>query len=141
MSVEPGSFRDLAQAGALLAGLSFVFVWGISNVLERFVALKSPPDKRAFWTVSPAILVAIACLEPMVIGLEVPLYFSGLILLPGLLVFLMHRQDYRKSWIPDEEVTEDVSLQNDDWRIGLAAVLIVALAAGFRLLWRYFISL
>ena len=132
MSVEPGSFEDMVQAGALLAGVSFIIVWGVSAFLSRFVALKSLPDRRALWTVVPGILIAIGVCEPMAMGVEMPIYVVFFILLPGLAIFWWYRREYRHAWIPDDQIPDGLKLENDDWQVGVAGILLLVVVGLFR---------
>ena len=136
MDIKPGSTEDLLQGAALLSALSAVITIGISGLLTRVVALKSLPDQRALWTVTPGIVIAFCLCGAMVIGLGMPFYTIFVTVLPGLLVFWWYRGQYRKAWIPDDQIPDDVTLENDDWTVGLAGIAILLLIGLYRVVWK-----
>lgn len=136
MAIEPGSLEDMASGSAVVAGISFVITLGISNVLSYVVALKSTPERRAFYTVMPGILVSVGIGGSMIMGLGMPILSFLFVLLPNLAVFWWFRRQYRRAWMPDDQVPEGVSIENDDWTVGVAGILIVLMIGVFRFVWK-----
>ena len=137
METEVGSIRDIFEGSALISAMALVFTIGISSILNRFVALKSLPDKRAMWTVLPGVLISASVCVPMSVGL-LPVYVLPFILLPCYIVFWWYRREYRSAWVADDLVSDNMKLENDDWTVGLAGIAILILAGLYRLLWKYF---
>lgn len=100
---------------------------GLSYPANMFVALSSPPTKRAAWTAgSLYVLVTLFMLfgsprEFMLI--------SPLVGVPGFLIaFWFWRREYRKAWI-DHPAEYDGELENDDWKAGLIKFIGLFIAA------------
>ena len=124
------------QIGLFLAAMCLAVMSVASFVLHYFIALKSTPPKRAAWTAGLAYLgTTLAFIFGGVEGYEL---IAPIAALPaGLIVFWYWRMDFRKSWVDDPELLpEGANLSNDDWRIGVAIVATVIVAAAFKVLLR-----
>jgi hypothetical protein len=127
---------DTTMGGLLMAAIAFLALAVVTWLLHFFVALKSPPMRRAAWTAGVAyviVAVAVPFSLPEESWWEVPLAA-----VPGALIaFWWWRSDFRRSWIdPSGDVPEGVELANDDWRIGLIIVGGVIVFLLFRLVIR-----
>jgi hypothetical protein len=136
MTVEPGSFEDIAQAMVLISLMSLVISLTLALILSNIVALKSSPDRRALWTVAPGILLSVGVCESMAVEADMPFFSILFIALPGLAVWWWFRRQFRRAWIPDDQVPDGTALENDDWRVGVAAMLLLLLAGIFKVIWR-----
>ena len=122
---------DILLVIVLSVGISFGIIFIASIVLQRFIALKSLPDRRAAYTAGTAYLLAVGVI---MFGGMVGYEWTGpLVAAPGALAeYLMLRSGFRKRWVENDEALLDVQLENDDWRIGVAAVGAAAIAAFVR---------
>ena len=122
----------------LLAAVATLILAVISYGLHFFVALKSPPSKRAAWTAGSAYLVTTSfAIFGGVPGYEL---IAPAAVIPGALIaFWYWRAEFRDQWIQNPDIGPDgITLANDDWRIGLLRLLlIIAVAAITVLLRRY----
>lgn len=119
--------NDVVRGGIIAFGVPFVIVALVSGTLRFFVALRSPPTRRAAWTVGPAFLVATA----LYVAFVPQIWWLGAIATvpPSALVFWWWRNEFRQGWINDaEDAPEGVELANDDWRVGLMLVVGVVVA-------------
>lgn len=139
--MEPGSVEDFAVGALLVTAMSFGIVLISAMIFRRFIALKSKPDRRALWSVLPGFLISASLVVPMLNEM------GGLILAPlvavgtGWIVFWMFRRDFRKAWIADgEELPGGVTLENDDWKVGIAGVGLFATVIAFRFFFRWLAS-
>lgn len=125
---------DFLVVGLTYIGVGLAAVGVISFVLSWFVALKSSPSKRAFWTAGIAYVIATFILLSDDFGGNE--WAIPLIVLPGgLVAFFYWRLAFRRAWTSDPDVlAEGISLEDDDWRVGLLrflALATVVLAAAF----------
>ena len=115
-------------AGALaLGGCALV-----SFVLSKIIALRSPPGRRAAWTSGLAAISALAASLSTPFDLAWP--FVVAVLPAGLLTFWFWKREFHNAWVEDHEVRDDTKLANDDWRVGLAALAAVLVAAAVRMI-------
>lgn len=128
---------DLVYEAALFAGMAFIVNFFVGFLLYRFVALNSPPERRAFWTVFPGYIAAGLAMVFGMSGLVSPLW-SPIVPLPGaLLMYWWLVRDLRKGWIENpEDLPDGVKLANSDWRMGLAGVAALIVAAAIRVMIR-----
>lgn len=140
-----GLMADMASGdgvliGLLFAGMGLALVAVISVPLHFVIALRSPPSQRAGWSAGLAYLIT---------GLL--LYFGGMDLLdwllplfclPGaLIVFWFWRREYRRAWIDNPDlVPPGMTLENDDWRIGLATLFGFVFALAVKILVGYHVG-
>ena len=113
--------NDVVGVVVLAFGFPFVIIAFVRWLLHYFVMLKSPPARRAAWTVIPAFLVA-----TVFSGAAAPDYWwiGPLASVPlALIAFWWWRDDFRRDWFDDAEGLPDgVETANDDWRVGLMFV-------------------
>jgi hypothetical protein len=128
----------------LIGGAFLVLMLVFSTGLSFFVGLKSPPAKRAGWTVGLSALLTslvfawgqsqIADAPDLPAGSpldEIAWSAPAVILGGAVLVFLFWYWTFRRSWIDDAEAlaADGFGIEEDDWRIGLfRLVMLVALA-------------
>lgn len=125
---------ETAQMLLLILGMGFAlmvpFVW----VFGRTVALRKRPDERALWTAALAYGGA-SILFIFMGGEFLSAWLAPLIPLPGaIIIYFWLRNTYRKGWVDDEQITEGMSLENDDWRVGIIVILALVVAAAFKAL-------
>jgi len=127
--------RDVLVIGGFSIGVTLLVIAFVSWILHYFVALGSPPAKRAAWTSGIAYLVAaVFC------AFAAPSdYWWAAPLAPvpaALIAFWWWRNDFRRDWIGDSHgAPEGVELATDDWRIGLLQLLgAITLALGVAVL-------
>lgn len=106
---------------ALAAPLAIIAI--ITWVLQYFVALRSPPTKRAASTTALGYVLASVLLTsslPPDMAWAVPLTA-----IPGaVIVFFWWRAEFRAAWIEASvDLPEGVEMANDDWRSGLILVV------------------
>jgi hypothetical protein len=108
----------------------------VSWVLHYFVALTSPPIKRAAWTVALAYVVA--ALFCTFSAPEEYAWAAPLATIPGALIaFWWWRSDFRRAWLDSaNDLPEGVELANDDWRAGLILLAGLLGFAVFKVLFR-----
>ena len=118
--------EQFAIVELMMIAIGFVFLAIISHFLRFFIALKSPPYRRALWTAGLAYILAIGLLA----GAGGFTTGKALELIPGaLIVYWYLGRDFRASWIENlEDLPRDVKLANDDWRLGLIVAILVAAA-------------
>lgn len=101
-----------------------------SFALVKFVALQSPPIRRAFLTAASAYAVCVAVAVfggPSEFALWAPL--ASLPVAP--LVYWYWKRSFVKAWYVDPAmIPEGMTIANQDWRIGIY-VLVGALAVAF----------
>ncbi|GEM_PF-1561808 len=122
----------------IYGGVGFTVQFVVAFVLQFFVALKARPARRAMWTASLAYAITVLIFFYFGSDNEQAIWMP-LFALPGaLLTFLFWYRGYRKAWVEDtEELRAGVGISNDDWRIGLLIVLVVAGAYVFARLFLY----
>lgn len=127
--------------GLLFAGLGLALIAAISVPLHFVIALRSPPSQRAGWSAGLACLIASLLLYSG--GLDLLDWLLPLFCLPGaLVVFWFWRREYRRAWIDRPEAAPaGKTLENDDWRIGLATLLAFVVAAAVKILVGYYVGL
>jgi hypothetical protein len=111
---------DALLIGLLYSGSALGILSLISFVLTAFIALRSPPGRRAAWTAGLAYaLTTVTLLFGGMPGDKAWLPLAGV---PGaLLVFWFWRRAFRKAWIDDRASGgPGVRIEDDDWRHGLA---------------------
>lgn len=137
MQIEPGSITDFLTGALLMMGMAFMVNIFVSFVLSKIIALKFLPDRRAFWTVLPGYIAALGISIPLMSDLGY-LTLAPVIAAPsGLILYWWYRTEFRKSWVDDvENLPENVTLQNDDWKIGLAGICLLVLFGIFRLFFK-----
>ena len=117
---------SIGQIVVIAAGMglaAFAVMALISLILNFFVALKSPPTKRASWVVGLSYLGA--CLAFIFGSGDITGHWGPLIpLLPTPLIFWYWRREYLKAWRDNPE--PDETLEDDDWRLGLLKLAIFA---------------
>jgi len=120
---------DALVVAFIAVGTPLLFVALVSWALHYFVALGSPPARRAAWTAGIAYAV-IALAGVLMTPLE---YWWAPPLAPipaALIAFWWWRNDFRRDWIDDlQAVSDDVELATDDWRIYLLQLLALVTAA------------
>ena len=133
-SIGELSGSELAQMVLFAFAVGFILLTPFVWIFGRTVALKKRPDERALWTA--ALAYAGATLVIIFFGSEVvSVWQAPLVSLPGaLIIFFWQRYIYRKAWLEDHEVTEGMSLENDDWRMGIVIVLTLLVASAIKAL-------
>ncbi len=125
---------EIGQMALLIFGLGFALLIPFIWVFGRTVALKKGPDERALWTVGLAYAGASLVLI-FAGGKFVSAWLAPIITLPSALaLYFWQRSTYRKGWVADEDITEGMSLENDDWRIGILIIIALLAAATFKVL-------
>lgn len=124
---------EIAQIFLLLIAIGFAlltpFVWASGKI----IALKAQPDRRALWTVAPSYL-CVAMIFILGSGEVISPWLAPLIPMPGAMaIYLWLRYIYRKAWINDDNVPDDLKLENSDWRIGAGVVVGAITAAAIKL--------
>lgn len=131
--ISEGSPLEIAQMLLVVLGIGFVLMIPAVWVAGRIVALKERPEKRAVWTASIGYIFASLAL--LFAGDFVSPWLAPLVPLPGAVaIFLWLRNTYRKGWVEDHEIEEGMSLENSDWRVGLAFVVAAVIAATIKVL-------
>jgi hypothetical protein len=125
------TWLEAAQFALLLCVLATTLIWFATFVLENFIALKAPPERRAAWTVGiPYLLITIsfAAFAPA----STLSWLMPIVAVPPALVgYWFWRREFRRAWIDDDaEFPGVVWLAIDDWKVGLAFVLAAAVLAG-----------
>ena len=109
--------------GGFSIGLTLLIIAFVSWILHYFVALASPPARRAALTAGIAYLAA-AVFCAFVTPWD---YWWAAPLVPvpaALIAFWWWRNDFRRDWIEDSQDAPDgIELATDDWRIGLLELL------------------
>ena len=122
---EP-TLADIVKISALSIGICFAFIFLFSFILQFIVTLKSPPARRAIWTVAPPFLLVV--LVALVWGPEggFGLWLPIASIPAAILAFAYWYFSFRRAWVEDpEHLPEGASLSNEDWKIGLGIVLFV----------------
>ena len=137
LDIKPGSFTDIAAGTLLIMAMALMFHIFISFVSSKIIALKSLPDRRAFWTVIPGYVAVTGMVAAMLSELGNP-FISPFATAPGgLLLYWWYRREFRNAWVDDTEgLPEGVTLQNDDWQIGVAGILILLVFGLLRLIFK-----
>ena len=113
------TFEQLLAVGGIIALMEGGAMMMLTYATNMFVALNSPPTKRAAWVVGvPAAIVIITQLFALPFRY---LWAAPILPLPGLLiVFWFWRREYRKAWIDNvDDLAEGKRLENADWKVGL----------------------
>ena len=116
--------RDALLIAAFSIGLTLFIIAIVSWLLHYFVALASPPAKRAALTSGIAYLAA--ALFCVFAAPSEYWWAAPLAPIPAALIaFWWWRNDFRRDWIDSDvqDVPEDVELASDDWRVGLLRLL------------------
>jgi len=118
--------NDVILVGMLGLGAPLLLVAVISFLIHYFVALKSPPTRRAAWTAGIAYLATTAFL--LTSGGSFYEVWGPVTALPAALIaFFWWRADFRRGWFGDaEDAPEDATITNDDWLIGVIQLLVLA---------------
>ena len=113
---------EMFMAGILFVGVPFLVVAFVSWILHYFVALKSPPTRRALWIVGIGYFAA--SVAWLLGGPEGERWEGPIAAIPGgLIAFWWWRDDFRRDWIDDDQgVPEGVELANTNRRVGLLGV-------------------
>ena len=127
------SGRDIGIAAVMVIGLPLLMILGLSFLLRNFVALRSPPARRAAWTAGGSYLVVVLTLI-----FSLPIEWAWAIPLGSLpalaITFVVWRSDFRRAWIDDPSLApEDAEFAEDDWRaalLKLAALAVLVIGAG-----------
>ena len=124
--------NEVLAGAALYVAMQFSIIIFTSWLLHYFVALRSPPTKRAAWIAGISYLVASAIW--LLGGPEDYKWESPFAALPGaLIVFWWWRVDFRRDWIDDAQgSTDGVELANTDWRVGILGVLGLIVAGAIK---------
>lgn len=104
-----------------------------SWLLHYFVALNLPPTQRAAWITGISYIIASALW--LFGGPEGDRWEGPFAAIPGgLIVFWFWQSDFRRDWIDHTQgVPEGVELANTDWRIGLAGLVSLLVAAAIKM--------
>ena len=125
---------EVAQMLGFMLAIGFVINIPFAFVFGRTVALKKMPDERAMWTASLSYLGA-ALLFLFAGGELLPTWLAPLLPLPGaIVIYFWLRNTYRKGWVDDDQIVEGMSIENDDWRVGVAVLLVALVAAAIKVL-------
>ena len=130
------AIEQIAMGLFIAAAFGFVLIAFGSAILHYFVALNSPPSRRAFWTVAPAYL-GVALMAGFGDG-DAPFPFwvwpIGAIL-PAAIAYWFWMNDFEKRWYDGiEDLPDDVPLANHDWKNGLlqlAALMVLGVIVTF----------
>lgn len=111
--------------GLILVGIGLAAVGLISFILSFFLALRSPPSKRAGWTAGVAYFVATVVFISSTARDE---WIVPLVTLPGgLIAFWYWRMVFRHAWTDTpEDLPNGKRIEDDDWRAGLFGFLAIA---------------
>lgn len=125
----------LEQAlGGLMASavLSVFLIAIIASGLHFFVALNSPPQQRALWTVGPAYFLC------SIIGAfpdngPFPFWVWPIGAIPGAAIwYWFWLRDFQKRWYASfEDIPDDIPVANHDWKAGLLLLLATMMASFF----------
>ena len=121
---------DEIKIALVVCGAALAIMAIISWILHYFVALRSPPSKRAGWIAGISYLAATTAFvfgSPEGYGWAAPLAAMP----AALIIFWFWRSDFRRDWLDDTTADGTVELANDDWRVGLlqlGLVLLVGIA-------------
>lgn len=113
---------DYLELYGLVGLTGFMFVAIANFCFCRFIALKARPLPRAAWTAGLAYLAASAVfLFGALPGWEL---LGPLLTIPGgLIAFGFWWFNLSRGWVEPHEITEDMVLENDDWRTGLLGLM------------------
>ena len=130
------SAEDIAKLTFLIFGMPFCFMAVISVVLKFFVGLKAKPDRRAMLIVLPAYIIVVLA---FVFGMSESGFFQIAMPVAGapmaLLIYWWWQSEFRKAWIDDaNHLPEGVKLENDNWKVGLAALAALIAVAAIRVI-------
>ncbi|ANU06337.1 hypothetical protein [Paraurantiacibacter namhicola] len=129
---EGSSNSEIAYMLLFLIGIGFVLMVPFVAILGKIVALKKKPQARALWTTSLAYAAA-AILVMLWMGPMLPPWIIPLLPLPGAaVIFFWLRMNYRKAWLEDHQVDGSIDLENDDWRVGIITLILIAVIATAR---------
>jgi hypothetical protein len=141
---EPTAMEWLAICGVIVA-IAFMAVFTLAWIFRKFIALTARPKKRAFLTVLPAYIISIFAAETFVqpmLKIEENMIWIALatpvLAIPGAIAtYLLWYYDFRRSWIDNiEDLPDGVELENDDWRFGVASIIVIAAVLAIRVLFR-----
>ena len=127
---------ELLALAFLAFGIPFCLMAVASFVLSKIVGLQSEPDRRALLTVLPAY-TGVTLLS--VFGVDDASFWPLVLPLAGapmaLVIYWWWQKDFRSRWFDaDEEIPLGTEIENDDWKIGLAAIVALFLAASVKVL-------
>lgn len=129
-TAKPGEILELI---GLIAGMGFCAMVPLVWIFGKTVALNENPDRRAIWTAGLSYAVASIIITLFggsllsLIGPLVPLPAAGI-------MYYWLRSTYRKGWVEDHLVTEEMSIENSDWRVGAGLVATTIIAAALKML-------
>ena len=115
--------------GLLFVAANLLIISMATIILHKFIALKMRPGPRAAWTIGIAYLLATAIW--VFGGPPEAIAYAPLAAVPGaLLAYWYWQGEFRRAWVEDpNQLPEGVNLANDDWRIGLFAVVAAVIIA------------
>ncbi|MBA4043794.1 MAG: hypothetical protein C0471_05155 [Erythrobacter sp.] len=134
--LRDATLGELALLTFLAFGMPFSFMAGVSWVLSKVVGLKAEPDRRALLTVLPAY-IAVTLLS--VFGMAGASFWPLIFPLAGapiaLIIYWFWRRDFRSRWYEnDDEMPDGTTLENDDWKIGLLAIISLVVVAAIKVI-------
>lgn len=123
------TFEDYLIGGAMLSGMSLLFIWILAWILNYFVALTARPHARAGWLTGLGYFITVISLTFS--DMPVSPLLLPLLALPGAaFTYWYWYSGFRRSWIEDPaDLPDDVVLENDDWRAGLVKLVGLIAAA------------
>jgi hypothetical protein len=128
--MENATLNDWAALLGFGALVAACIQWGFALVALKFVALSAPPQKRAAWTAAVPFAVVAAFAT-----FNVPIQYAAIapfVCVPGALInYWYWKWTFVRAWHDDPAmIPENMTVANEDWRVGLAVVLgAIALAA------------
>ena len=133
--------HDYKIAAMGIFGGSALLIWGMAFCLKYFLGLMRRPFERTNLTVGiPYLLLSIGGL--FFVPFSAYFLLSPLAIAPGgLLVYWFVYQEFKEKWVDDpSQLPEGIEPENEDWRVGIKALLVsaflVGLAIGIRFLFR-----
>lgn len=122
--------RDWILGGIIIVAFPMLIQFGSSLLLVKFVGLQSPPLRRAILTTAIAYALSVIAgisMAPTEYVLWVPLVCAP----ATLFVYFYWKRIFVRAWYEDASlIPEGMTLANEDWRIGLYA-LVAAIALAF----------
>ena len=124
---------ETAVAVFILVAAPLIIIAVVSWILHYFIALTSPPMRRAVWTVGVSYIVAAAFW--LFGGPEGDRWEGPFVAVPGALIaFWWWKTEFETAWIDDRHgIPDGIKLANDNWKVGLLGVAGVIFTAAIKM--------